>query len=182
MNLTEDILRAQQLLKWGSELALQDGTNAAPDVLLIFAGLVTIEKAVQALKSEYVDAATKAAKDELEKLGKERGSLKHNTFVFNVSQTDIFDFVGNPQKYHDEAGTQYREEYYKQVKYKDLSKACTQVMNGLKKRYPLEHPKVEPERTDTKLSFQFAQTMKNLGLEIPTSLSDEPTVVTLNEL
>ena len=182
MNLTEDILRAQQLLKWGSGLALQDGTNADPDVLLIFAGLVTIEKAVQALKSEYVDAATKAAKDELEKLGKERGSLKHNTFVFNVSKTDIFDFVGEPQKYHDEVGTQYREEYYKQAKYKDLSAACTQVMKGLKKRYPLEHPKVEPERTVHTLSFQFEKTMKNLGLEIPTSLLDEPTVVTLNEL
>ena len=182
MKLTEDILRAQQLLKWGSDLAVQDGTNDDPDVLLIFAGLVTIEKAVQALKSEYVDAATKAAKEELEMLGKESGSLKHNTFVFNVSKTDIFDFVGNPQKYHDETGTQYRAEYDKQAKYKSLAQACTKVMKGLKDRYPLEHPKVEPERTDTKLSFQFAQTMKGLGLEIPTSLSDDPKVVQINDL
>ena len=182
MKLTEDILRAQQLLKWGSELSIQDGTNENPDVLLIYAGLVTIEKAVQALKSEYVDAATKAAKDELEKLKKDHGSLKHNTFVFNVSKSDFFDFVNEPQKYHDETGTQYREEYYKQAKYKDMAKSCTKVMKGLKDRYPLEHPNVKPERTDTTLSFQFAQTMKNLGLEIPTSLSDDSKVVTLNEL
>ena len=151
MKLTEDILRAQQLLKWGSELSIQDGTNENPDVLLIYAGLVTIEKAVQALKSEYQDSALKAAKEKLEKLGKDHGSLKHNTFVFNVSKTDIFDFVGNPQKYHDETGTQYREEYYQQAKYKSLAQACTKVMKGL-------------------------------GLEIPTSLSDDPKVVQINDL
>ena len=182
MKLTEDILRAQQLLKWGSDLAVQDGTNDDPDVLLIFAGLVTIEKAVQALKSEYQDTALKVAKDELEKLGKESGTLKHNTFVFSVSKSDFFDFVGEPQKYHDETGTQYRAEYDKQVKYKGMSQACTQVMNGLKKRYPLEHPNVKPERTDNSLSFQFVRTMKALGLEIPTSLNDDSKVVQINDL
>ena len=182
MKLTEDILRAQQLLKWGSELAVLDGTNDNPDVLLIFAGLVTIEKAVQALKGVYQDWATKMAKEELKKLKRESGSLKVGGLVFNVSESDFFDFVGEPQKYHDETGTQYREEYAKQAKYKSLAQACTKVMKGLKDRYPLEHPKVEPERTDTKLSFQFAQTMKNLGLEIPTSLSDDPKVVQINYL
>ena len=52
----------------------------------------------------------------------------------------------------------------------------------LKKRYPLEHPNVEPERTDYKLSFQFARTMKNLDLAIPENLSDEPKVVAINDL
>ena len=177
MNLTEDILRAQKLLEWGWEMAILDGTNEDPDVLCIFAGLVTIEKAVEALKNEYQDTATKIVKEELEKLHKQSGTFKKGGLVFSLSKSDFFDFVGEPQKYHDEVGTQYREEYYKQAKYKDLSAACTQVMKGLRKRFPLEHPKVEPERTDTKLSFQFVQTMKALGLEIPTSLSDEPTVV-----
>ena len=182
MNLTEDILRAQQLLKWGTDLALVDEKMEDPDVLLIYAGLVTIEKAVQSLKSVYQDSATKLAKEELEKLDKESGSFKKGGFVFNISESDFFDFVGEPQKSHDETGTQYREEFYQQAKYKSLAQACTKVMKGLKDRYPLEHPNVKPERTDTKLSFQFAQTMKNLDLAMPKNLSDEPKVVAINDL
>ena len=182
MNLTEDILRAQQLLKWGTDLALVDEKMDDPDVLLIFAGLVTIEKAVQSLKSVYQETAMKQAKAELKKFNRESGSFKFGAFAFNVSESVFFDFVGEPQKYHDETGTQYREEYNKQATYKSLSAACTKVMDGLKKRYPLEHPNVKPERTDYKLSFQFAKTMKNLDLAIPKNLSDEPKVVAINDL
>ena len=182
MNLTEDILRAQKLLEWGWELVQEEETIDDADVLLIYAGLVTIEKAVQSLKSVYQETAMKMAKAELDKVSKTSGSFKFGAFAFNVSESDFFDFVGEPQKYHDETGTQYREEYYKQAKYKSLSAACTKVMDGLKKRYPLEHPNVKPERTDYKLSFQFARTMKNLDLAIPKNLSDEPKKVAINDL
>ena len=178
MKLNENILRGQELLELGKKLIYG---NEEDDSLAVMAGITFIQKAAEYLRAEYVKEATKTAMGILEKDKKTSGSFKQNGISYSISETVIYDFIGNPQKYHDADSTSYRENYYKREELKAAATACTKSMAGDKAQFIVNHPNIEPEKTDFTLNVQFAETAKLLGLKLPET-KKEVVEVKLNEL
>ena len=178
MKLNENILRAQELLELGKKKIYG---NEEDDALAVMAGITIVQKAAEYLRAEYAKEATEIAMSILEKDKKTSGSFKQNGIAYSVSKTVIYDFVGNPQKYHDKDSTSYRENYYKREEMKAVATACTQSMAGDKAQFIVNHPNIEPEQTEFTLNVQFAETAKMLGLKLPEP-EKETVVVQLNDL
>ena len=178
MKLNENILRGQALLELGKKLIYG---NEETDALAVIAGIAIIQKAADFLREEYIQEATDIARGELNKEKKTSGSFARNGITYSVSKSVVYDFVGKPQKYHDEDSTAYRKNYAEREAYKKAATACTEVMNGCKAKFISNHPNIEPERTEFTLNVQFAETAKLLGLKLPEP-AKETVVVQLNEL
>ena len=178
MKLNENILRAQELLELGKKLIYG---NEEDNALAVIAGTVIVQKAAEYLRAEYIKEATALAMAILEKDKETSGSFKQNGISYSISQTIVYDFVGNPQKYHDADSTSYRANYYKREELKAAATACTKAMTGDKAKFIVNHPSIEPEKTDFTLNVQFEETAKLLGLKLPEP-AKETVVVKLNEL
>ncbi|MBE6324020.1 MAG: hypothetical protein E7074_03455 [Bacteroidales bacterium] len=178
MKLNENILRGQELLELGKKLIYG---NEETDSLAVIAGVAIIQKAADYLREEYIQEATDIAKGELEKEKKTSGSFARNGITYSVSKSVVYDFVGKPQKYHDADSTSYRENYYKREDLKAAATACTKSMAGDKAQFIVNHPNIEPEKTDYTLNVQFTETAKYLGLKLPEP-EKEVVEVKLNEL
>ncbi len=178
MKLNENILRGQELLELGKKLIYG---NEEDNALAVIAGTAIIKKAADFLRDEYIEEATQKAMKILEDDKKDSGSFKQNGISYSVSKSIIYDFIGNPQKYHDADSTSYRANYYKREELKAAATACTKSMASDKAQFIVNHKNIEPEGTDFKLNVQFEETAKLLGLKLP-----EPekgtVVVQLNDL
>ena len=178
MKLNENILRAQELLELGKKLIYG---NEEDNALAVIAGTVIVEKAAKYLRAEYIKEATALAMGILEKDKKTSGSFKQNGISYSVSKKVVYDFIGNPQKYHDADSTSYRANYYKREELKAAATACTKSMAGDKAKFIVNHPSIEPEETKYTLNVKFEETAKLLGLKLPEP-EKETVVVQLNDL
>ena len=178
MKLNENILRGQELLELGKKLIYG---NEEDDSLAVMAGITFVQKAAEYLRAEYIKEATEKAMGILEKDKKTSGSFKQNGISYSVSKKVVYDFIGNPQKYHDADSTSYRANYYKREELKAAATACTKSMAGDKAKFIVNHPSIEPEETDFTLNVQFEETAKLLGLKLPEP-EKETVVVQLNDL
>ena len=178
MKLNENILRGQELLELGKKLIYD---NEETDALAVMAGITFVQKAAEYLRAEYIKEATEKAMAILEKDKKDSGSFKQNGISYSIAKSVVYDFIGNPQKYHDADSTSYRENYYKREELKAAATACTKSMAGDKAQFIVNHPNIEPEKTDFTLNVQFAETAKLLGLKLPET-KKEVVEVKLNEL
>ena len=178
MKLNENILRGQELLELGKKLIYG---NEEDNALAVIAGTVIVEKAAKYLRAEYIKEATALAMGILEKDKKDSGSFKQNGISYSISKSVIFDFIGNPQKYHDADSTSYRANYYKREELKAAATACTKSMASDKAQFIVNHKNIEPEETKFSLNVQFEDTAKLLGLKLPEP-KKETVVVKLNEL
>jgi hypothetical protein len=178
MKLNENILRGQELLELGKKLIYG---NEEDDSLAVIAGTTIVQKAAEYLRAEYIKEATALAMGILEKDKKTSGSFKQNGISYSISETVIYDFIGNPQKYHDADSTSYRANYYKREELKAAATACTKSMAGDKAKFIVNHPSIEPEETKYTLNVKFEETAKLLGLKLPEP-KKETVVVKLNEL
>ena len=98
MKLNENIMRGQELLELGKKLIYG---NEEDNALAVIAGTVIVEKAAKYLRAEYIKEATALAMGILEKDKKTSGSFKQNGISYSISKSVVYDFIGNPQKYHD---------------------------------------------------------------------------------
>ena len=178
MKLNENIMRGQELLELGKKLIYG---NEEDNALAVIAGTVIVEKAAKYLRAEYIKEATALAMGILEKDKKTSGSFKQNGISYSISKSVVYDFIGNPQKYHDADSTSYRANYYKREELKAAATACTKSMAGDKAKFIVNHPSIEPEETDFTLNVQFEETAKLLGLKLPEP-EKETVVVQLNDL
>ena len=178
MKLNENILRGQELLELGKKLIYG---NEEDNALAVIAGTVIVQKAAEYLLAEYIKEATNLAMGILEKDKKTSGSFKQNGISYSISETVIYDFIGNPQKYHDADSTSYRANYYKREELKAAATACTKSMAGDKAKFIVNHPSIEPEETKYTLNVKFEETAKLLGLKLPEP-KKETVVVKLNDL
>ena len=178
MKLNENILRGQELLELGKKLIYG---NEEDDSLAVMAGITFVQKAAEYLRAEYIKEATNLAMGILKKDKKTNGSFKQNGISYSVSKSVVYDFIGNPQKYHDADSTSYRANYYKREELKAAATACTKSMAGDKAKFIVNHPSIEPEETKFTLNVKFEETAKLLGLKLPEPES-ETVVVKLNEL
>ena len=178
MKLNENILRGQELLELGKKLIYG---NEEDDSLAVMAGITIVQKAAEFLRAEYAKEATEIAMGILEKDKKNSGSFKQNGIAYSISKTVVYDFIGKPQKYHDEDSTSYRANYYKREELKAAATACTKSMASDKAQFIVNHRNIEPERTDFTLNVQFEETAKLLGLKLPEP-EKETVVVKLDEL
>ena len=178
MKLNENILRGQELLELGKKLIYG---NEEDNALAIMAGITFVQKAAEYLRAEYVKEATEKAMAILEKDKKTSGSFKQNGISYSISKSVVYDFIGNPQKYHDADSTSYRANYYKREELKAAATACTKSMAGDKAKFIVNHPSIEPEETKFTLNVQFEETAKLLGLKLPEP-GKETVVIKLNEL
>ena len=121
MKLNENILRGQELLELGKKLIYG---NEEDDSLAVMAGITFVQKAAEYLRAEYIKEATNLAMGILKKDKKTNGSFKQNGISYSVSKSVVYDFIGNPQKYHDADSTSYRANYYKR---EELKAAVHQV-------------------------------------------------------
>ena len=178
MKLNENILRGQELLEHGKKLIYG---NEEDDSLAVMAGITFVQKAAEYLRAEYIKEATEKAMGILEKDKKTSGSFKQNGISYSVSKKVVYDFIGNPQKYHDADSTSYRANYYKREELKAAATACTKSMASDKAQFIVNHRNIEPEKTDFTLNVQFEETAKLLGLKLPEP-EKETVVVQLNDL
>ena len=178
MKLNENIMRGQELLELGKKLIYG---NEEDNALAVIAGTVIVEKAAKYLRAEYIKEATEKAMAILEKDKETSGSFKQNGISYSISQTIVYDFIGNPQKYHDADSTSYRANYYKREELKAAATACTKSMASDKAQFIVNHRNIEPEKTDFTLNVQFEETAKLLGLKLPEP-EKETVVVQLNDL
>lgn len=178
MKLNENILRGQELLELGKKLIYG---NEEDDALAVIAGVAIVQKAAEYLRAEYIKEATKIAMGILEKDKKTSGSFKQNGISYSVAKKVNYDFVGKPQKYHDEDSTAYRKNYAERAALQKAVTACTEVMAGCKAKFICNHPDIEPEKTDYTLNVQFEDTAKLLGLKLPEP-EKEVVEIKLNEL
>ena len=178
MKLNENILRGQELLEHGKKLIYG---NEETDSLAVIAGIAFIQKAAEYLRAEYIKEATQIAMGILEKDKKTSGSFKQNGISYSVSKSIVYDFIGNPQKYHDADSTSYRANYYKREEFNALATACTKSMASDKAQFIVNHRNIEPERTDFKLNVKFEESAKLLGLKLPEP-EKETVEIKLNEL
>lgn len=178
MKLNENILRAQELLELGKKLIYG---NEEDNALAVIAGTVIVQKAAKYLRAEYIKEATDLAMGILEKDKKDSGSFKQNGISYSISKSVIYDFIGNPQKYHDADSTSYRANYYKREELNAAATACTKSMASDKAQFIVNHRNIEPEETDYTLNVQFEDTAKLLGLKLPEP-EKEVVEVKLNEL
>ena len=178
MKLNENILRGQELLELGKKLIYG---NEETDSLAVMAGITFIQKAAEFLRAEYVKEATEKAMAILEKDKETSGSFKQNGISYSISQTIVYDFIGNPQKYHDADSTSYRANYYKREELKAAATACTKSMASDKAQFIVNHRNIEPEKTNFTLNVQFEETAKLLGLKLPEP-EKEVVEIKLNEL
>ena len=178
MKLNENILRGQELLELGKKLIYG---NEETDSLAVMAGITFIQKAAEYLRAEYVKEATQKAMAILEKDKETSGSFKQNGISYSISQTIVYDFIGNPQKYHDADSTSYRANYYKREELNAAATACTKSMASDKAQFIVNHRNIEPEKTDFTLNVQFEDTAKLLGLKLPEP-EKETVVIQLNDL
>jgi hypothetical protein len=178
MKLNENILRGQELLELGKKLIYD---NEEANALAVIAGTVIVQKAAKYLRAEYIKEATGIAMGILEKEKKNSGSFKQNGISYSVSKSVVYDFIGNPQKYHDADSTSYRANYYKREELNAAASACTKSMASDKAQFIVNHRNIEPEKTDFKLNVKFEETAKLLGLKLPEP-GKETVVVKLNEL
>ena len=125
MKLNENILRGQELLELGKKLIYG---NEEDNALAVIAGTVIVQKAAEYLRAEYIKEATNLAMGILEKDKKTSGPFKQNGISYSVSKSVVYDFIGNPQKYHDADSTSYRANYYKREELKAAATACTKSM------------------------------------------------------
>ncbi len=178
MKLNENILRGQELLELGKKLIYG---NEEDDSLAVMAGITFVQKAAEYLRAEYVKEATEKAMGILEKDEKTSGSFKQNGISYSISETIVYDFIGNPQKYHDADSTSYRANYYKREELKAAANACTKSMASDKAQFIVNHKNIEPEENKFTLNVQFEDTAKLLGLKLPEP-GKETVVVQLNDL
>ena len=178
MKLNENILRGQELLELGKKLIYG---NEETDSLAVMAGITFIQKAAEFLRAEYVKEATEKAMAIREKDKETSGSFKQNGISYSISQTIVYDFIGNPQKYHDADSTSYRANYYKREELKAAATACTKSMASDKAQFIVNHRNIEPEKTNFTLNVQFEETAKLLGLKLPEP-EKEVVEIKLNEL
>ena len=178
MKLNENILRGQELLELGKKLIYG---NEEDDSLAVMAGITFVQKAAEYLRAEYIKEATNLAMGILKKDKKTNGSFKQNGISYSVSKSVVYDFIGNPQKYHDADSTSYRANYYKREELKAAATACTKSMASDKAQFIVNHKNIEPERTDFTLNVQFEETAKLLGLKLPEP-EKETVEIKLNEL
>ena len=178
MKLNENILRGQELLELGKKLIYG---NEEDDALAVMAGITFVQKAAEFLRAEYVKEATEKAMAILEKDKETSGSFKQNGISYSISQTIVYDFIGNPQKYHDADSTSYRANYYKREELKAAATACTKSMAGDKAKFIVNHPSIEPEETKFTLNVKFEETAKLLGLKLPEP-KKKTVVVNLSDL
>ena len=178
MKLNENILRGQELLELGKKLIYG---NEEDNALAVIAGTVIVQKAAEYLRAEYIKEATALAMGILEKDKKTSGSFKQNGISYSISKSVVYDFIGNPQKYHDADSTSYRANYYKREELKAAATACTKAMTGDKAKFIVNHPSIDPEKTNFTLNVQFEETAKLLGLKLPEP-EKETVVVQLNDL
>ena len=178
MKLNENILRGQELLELGKKLIYG---NEEDNALAVIAGTVIVQKAAEYLRAEYIKEATNLAMGILEKDKKTSGPFKQNGISYSVSKSVVYDFIGNPQKYHDADSTSYRANYYKREELKAAATACTKSMAGDKAKFIVNHPSIDPEKTNFTLNVQFEETAKLLGLKLPEP-GKETVVIKLNEL
>ena len=178
MKLNENIMRGQELLELGKKLIYG---NEEDNALAVIAGTVIVEKAAKYLRAEYIKEATALAMGILEKDKKTSGSFKQNGISYSISKSVVYDFIGNPQKYHDADSTSYRANYYKREELKAAATACTKSMAGDKAKFIVNHPSIDPEKTNFTLNVQFEETAKLLGLKLPEP-GKETVVIKLNEL
>ena len=178
MKLNENILRGQELLELGKKLIYG---NEEDNALAVIAGTVIVQKAAEYLRAEYIKEATNLAMGILEKDKKTSGPFKQNGISYSVSKSVVYDFIGNPQKYHDADSTSYRANYYKREELKAAATACTKSMAGDKAKFIVNHPSIDPEKTNFTLNVQFEETAKLLGLKLPEP-KKETVVVKLNDL
>ena len=178
MKLNENILRGQELLELGKKLIYG---NEEDNALAVIAGTVIVQKAAEYLRAEYIKEATNLAMGILEKDKKTSGPFKQNGISYSVSKSVVYDFIGNPQKYHDADSTSYRANYYKREELKAAATACTKSMAGDKAKFIVNHPSIEPEETKYTLNVKFEETAKLLGLKLPEP-EKETVVVQLNDL
>ena len=178
MKLNENILRGQELLELGKKLIYG---NEEDNALAVIAGTVIVQKAAKYLRAEYIKEATDLAMGILEKDKKDSGSFKQNGISYSISQTIVYDFIGNPQKYHDADSTSYRANYYKREELNAAATASTKSMAGDKAKFIVNHPSIEPEETKFTLNVKFEETAKLLGLKLPEP-EKETVVVQLNDL
>ena len=178
MKLNENILRAQELLEHGKKLIYG---NEEDDSLAVMAGISFIKNAADFLRDEYIKEATQNAMKILEDDKKTSGSFKRNGISYSVSKSIVYDFIGNPQKYHDADSTSYRANYYKREELKAAATACTKSMASDKAQFIVNHRNIEPEETNFTLNVQFEETAKLLGLKLPEP-ENENVEIKLNEL
>ena len=178
MKLNENILRGQELLELGKKKIYD---NEETDALAVIAGIAIVQKAAEYLRAEYIKEATKIAMGILEDDKKDSGSFKQNGISYSISKSVVYDFIGNPQKYHDADSTSYRANYYKREELKAAATACTKAMTGDKAKFIVNHPSIEPEDTKFTLNVKFEETAKLLGLKLPEP-AKETVVVQLNDL
>ena len=178
MKLNTNILRGQELLELGKKLIYG---NEETDSLAVIAGVTFIQKAAEYLRAEYIKEATQIAMGILEKDKKTSGSFKQNGISYSVSKSIVYDFIGNPQKYHDADSTSYRANYYKREEFNALATACTKSMASDKAQFIVNHRNIEPEATNFTLNVQFEETAKLLGLKLPAP-EKETVEIKLNEL
>lgn len=178
MKLNENILRGQELLELGKKLIYG---NEEDNALAVVAGAVIVQKAAKYLRAEYIKEATDLAMGILEKDKKDSGSFKQNGISYSVSKSIVYDFIGNPQKYHDADSTSYRANYYKREELNAAATACTKSMASDKAQFIVNHKNIEPEETDYTLNVQFEDTAKLLGLTLPKP-EKETVEIKLNEL
>ncbi len=178
MKLNENILRAEELLELGKKKIYG---NEETDSLAVMAGITFVQKAAAYLRAEYIKEATNLAMGILENDKKDSGSFKQNGVSYSISKSVVYDFVGNPQKYHDADSTSYRANYYKREELKAAATACTKSMASDKAQFIVNHRNIEPEETNFTLNVQFEQTAKLLGLKLPEP-EKETVVVQLNDL
>ncbi len=178
MKLNENILRAQELLELGKKKIYG---NEETDSLAVMAGIAFIKNAADFLRDEYIKEATQNAMKILEDDKKTSGSFKRNGISYSVSKSIVYDFIGNPQKYHDADSTSFRANYYKREELKAAATACTKSMASDKAQFIVNHRNIEPEKTNFTLNVQFEETAKLLGLKLPEA-EKETVVVQLNDL
>ena len=178
MKLNENILRGQELLELGKKLIYG---NEEDNALAVIAGVAIVQKAADYLRAEYIKEATQIAMGILDKDKKDSGKFKQNGISYSISKSVVYDFIGNPQKYHDADSTSYRANYYKREELNAAATACTKSMASDKAQFIVNHRNIEPEETDYTLNVQFEDTAKLLGLKLPEP-EKETVVVQLNDL
>jgi len=122
------------------------------DALIETAVLTQLVESAKARIETLKEDALRHAEQRLAEAGKETGRFTFENHTFSLGVTKVFDMVGRPQKYANEAGARYRELAEEQGTYRDLTKACTDEMNGILKAYLKKHPNVQPDEVKKTLS------------------------------
>ena len=128
---------------WSAAQLSDKKINALTETAL----LKDIENVLKDYQSALKPDAIALAKEQLALAQRTSGDFVYEGHRFSLSQKDIYDMAGKPQRYTMPEGVQYRDFAKQKADLAKRSSAMTKFMDALVKTFAAQHPDFKPDDT-----------------------------------